>query len=95
MKENLLKKVSELLEIGEKLQEKKNNIEYNIETNKTALEATEDPEIQKTQSKRIEDLENESDEIAEKIERFKEDVAKLKSECANRLQGNNEPTLEK
>lgn len=95
MKENLLQKVSELLKIGEELQARKDDIEYNIKINETALEATEDPEIQKTQSKRIEDLENESDEIAEKIERFKEDVAKLKSECANRLQGNNEPTFDK
>lgn len=95
MKENLLQKVSELLKIGEKLQEKKNNIEYNIETNKTALKATKDPELQEIQLKRIEDLENESDEIAEKIKGFKEDVAKLKSECANRLQGNNEPTFDK
>lgn len=95
MKENLLQKVSELLKIGEKLQARKDDIEYNIKINETALEATEDPEIQKTQSKRIKDLKKESNEISEKIKGFKEDVAKLKSECANQLQGNNEPTLEK
>lgn len=95
MKENLLQKVSELLKIGEKLQARKDDIEYNIKTNKTALEATKDPELQEIQLKRIEDLKKESNEISEKIKGFKEDVAKLKSECANQLQGNNEPTFDK